>query len=163
MANLKVFRTSTSDYSYTEISVIFAPLVIFVPRETAQGGQFRVAVYLLGAGIVKKTSVKVRKSKRNANITALLLRCISGDHAHCNFFCILATTAKYLFISVQQTVAPWLEHGGNTKISGSAGCIIPAHEILETHRQILFSQAVYVSILGMLQEGMCLSMRAEIS
>jgi hypothetical protein len=154
MANLKGCRISTSDYSYTQIYAIFAPLVIFVPKDTAQGGQFRVAICLLGAGIMKITSVQVRKSKRNINITALLLRCISGDHTHCSFYRILTTTAKYLFISLQQTVAPWLEHGGNTKISGSAGCTIPGHESLETHRLILFSQAVYGSILDMLQEGM---------
>jgi hypothetical protein len=108
-----------------------------VPKDTAPGGQFREAICLVAAGIVNKISVQVTKSKRNVNIAALLLRCRAGDHAHRSFFRILATTAKYLFISLQQTVAPCLEHGGNTKLSGSAGCTVPAHQILETHSKLL--------------------------
>jgi hypothetical protein len=83
-----------------------------------------------------------------------LLCSIAGDHVHCGFFRILTTTAKSFFISSQPTIAPWLEYGGSTKISCSVGCAIPVHEILETHRQILFSEAVYGSILGVLQAGM---------
>ena len=160
MANLKVCGTSNCDYCYAEFYAIFARIVAFVPKCIAQRGHFRQAICPVAAGIGNKTSVQVKISKRNVNIRARLLPCMSGDHAHCSFFRILATTAKSFFISLQPTVAPWLEYGGNTKISCSAGCTIPAQEILETQRQILFSQAVCGSILGLIQGGMCLPMRA---
>lgn len=70
------------------------------------------------AGIENKTYVQVRKSKRNANIRARLLRCISGDHVDYSFFLVLATTAKSLFISLQTTVAPWLELSGSAGVPG---------------------------------------------
>jgi hypothetical protein len=66
----------------------------------------------MATGIMNETAVQVRKSKRNVNIVACLLSRLSGDHAHCGFFRIL-TTAKSMFISLQPTVAPWLQYGGN--------------------------------------------------
>jgi len=156
MTSLKVCRTSTSDYSHIQFYATFAPIVIFVPKDNATGDQFREAIYIVATGIMNEISVQVRKSRRNVNMIPRLLSRLSCDHARCDFFRILTTTAKSLFISLQPTVAPWLEHGGNKKLSGKAGCTgtIPAQGILETHRQILFSQVVCGSILGMLQEGM---------
>jgi len=126
-----------------------------VPKDNTTGDQFREAICIVTAGIMNEISVQVRKSRRNVNIIARLLSRISSDHAHCGLFRILTTTEKSLFISLQPTVAPWLEHGGNKNLSGKAGytCTIPAQEILETHGQILFSQVVCGSILSMLQEG----------
>jgi len=60
---------------------------------------------------MNEISVQVRKSKHKVNIVARLLSRLSGYHAHFGFSRIL-TTAKSLFISLQPTVAPWLQYGG---------------------------------------------------
>jgi hypothetical protein len=117
MEILKNCRTSTSDCGHTEFYATFALLAVFVPKDNATNDQFIEAICIAATGIMNAISVQVMKSRRNVNIVARLPSRISCDHAHCDFFRILTTT-KSLFISLQPTVAPWLEHGGNKKLSG---------------------------------------------